>query len=167
MLGFAIRIKDERGDTFYKNRFNLLNNFLMGDILEDARFFIERESAETKLALLNDFLKMPYKNKKIEDFLKEINSKFHGFEIVEVEFSEIYYYLILTCDANKISYVRDIKVENAEDCVIFISSNIDTAIKFISYTEAMKDIEALEEQHFPFAKNLKIKFNFVKPRVFE
>lgn len=166
MLGYAIRVKDERNDTFYKNVFNLMNNFIVGDNLEDARFYLDKESADAKVAKLTSFLNSPFQDKTIYDFIKENNSKFDGFETVEIEFDEVFYYISVVCDKTS-SYVSKILKSSDEDYQVCMAQKIEDAKKYFSWNDTNSAINALTRRNTPFSKHMRVGCKFINPRVFE
>ena len=166
MLGYAIRIIDERRDSFYKSPANLMNKFLVGEMLSSARFFSERESAENKLVLLEKYLNTPLGDRTIHDHILEANSKFNGFEIVEVEFDELYFILTLNIE-DKIGYVRSVLFdqENGHPFVC-ISQVKDDAERHSSSRDAQGILKTLKAQNFIFHEHLSVEDVFVNPKLF-
>lgn len=165
MLGYAIRVKDERNDTFYKNVFNLMNNFIVGENLEDARFYIDQEAADAKVVKLTEFLDSAFQDKTVRDFIKENNTKFDGFETVEIEFDEVFYYITVVCDKSA-SYVSKILKASENDYQICLAPNVEDSKRFFSKDDASDAIIVLDRHNTPLSKVMRVGYKFLNPRVF-
>lgn len=167
MLGYAIRICDERGDAFYKNSFNLLNNFIVGEILSEARVFLDKPHVEKKLEILNKFLDNQFQSGTIRDFICRNNQQFTGFEIVEVEFDELYFTLLLKCEDNRFTNVKSVEYDEHGSPQVKLSVESTACQQFSSKRLAEIEILKLEDSGFYLANRLVIKPTFTNIRVFE
>ena len=168
LIGYVIRIVDERGDSFYKNSANLRKNtFLIGELLESAKFFIDRERAEKKLECLNKYVNTPMGDRTIFDHILESNSEFKGFEILEVQFDEIYYVLSMGIE-DKFTYIRSIENdgENGHP-YICISNTIKDGLKFYGYNDARNQVERLKVQNFALHEYISVEGIFTNPKLLE
>lgn len=168
MIGYVIRIVDERGDSFYKCPANLRkNSFLVGELLESAKFFVERDHAERKLDQLNKYVNTPMGDRTIFDHILESNNEFKGFEILEVQFDEIYYVLTLGFD-DKISFIRSIQNDGETGHpFVCISSVLNDAMKFFGYQDTVNEIGRLKLQNISLHEYVSIEGIFTNPKLLE
>jgi hypothetical protein len=164
MLAFVIRLKDERGETFYKSPASFTNEFIIGSMLEEAKVYMDKEDAKNGLTLLEKFVTQKVNGKSIEDHIKEVNSKYDGFDIVDITFDTVHYVIKLDIEGS-ILYVKSIEYTE-ETPVVSVTTCEDLAERFFSRNDAKTEIATLELNGFGFHQFAKVEDKYEGVKLF-
>ena len=164
MLAFAIRLKDERGETFYKSPASFTNEFIIGSMLEEAKVYMDKADAIHDLDLLEKFITKKVNGKSIEDHIKEVNSKYEGFDIVDITFDTVHYIIKLDIEGS-ILYVKSIDYAEGTP-VVAVTVCEDLAERFFSRNDTKNEIGKLELNGFGFHQFAKIEDKYEGVKLF-
>ena len=164
MLAFAIRLKDERGETFYKSPIDFTNDYIIGSLLEEAKIYMDKETARTDLNNLNTFIRQTLNGKTIESHIKEVNTRFDGFDIVDITFDTVNYIIKLDIEG-AIHYIKDINYDEGTP-VVSVTVCEDLAYKFFAHRDAEVEIGKLELNGFAFSRFAKVEAKFEGVKLF-
>ena len=172
VYGYAIRIVSDNHQNFYSTFDNLLHKYIIGVDLKDAKFFLERSNAEQTKRHIEQWLerKSTLLSKSFREIVVDNDEGFKGFEIVEVQFSQVYF----TISVNLFDEigtpqiplgVRDVFFDSdTNQCVVSLtaSDNIGPE-RFYSRNDANVRIEMVKLANHALANFMTIKNNFVNP----
>jgi hypothetical protein len=101
----------------------------------------------------------------IFDHILETNSKFTGFEIVPVEFDELFFTLSLNVE-DKIVHIRSIQhdLEDGHPYVCLSQVHAD-AERYFSYQDATTAVKILKQQNFLLHEHIHVEEVFVNPKL--
>lgn len=172
VYGYAIRIVSDNHQNFYSTFDNLLQKYIVGVDLKDAKFFLDRDNADQMKRHIENWLERTSKvhSKTFREIAVENDNGFKGFEIVDVQFSEVYYTLSVNLfDESGVPQtplgIRDMFFDNdTNQCVISLTASEHIGPeRFYSRDDANMRIEMAKMSNHSLAKFMTIKNNFLNP----